>query len=216
GARERLRVRVPRPPAEQPLRLRDVDERVAVGGLVMPLCKWREASQLERAEGKLGWADRDWPEPASRSRVLDQRLEVDADRAELARADVECLTGDARGFGCEDEHVDEILDREQLIAVGAVAPCTSTSAPWARRRAAAGSRMSPRTSSTARSSSGSSSGATSSERTAWPSASSRRARWRPRKPAPPEIAQSMRSRYWLRTGSVPRVVGGYVGGGWLD
>src|SRR4051812_20298449 len=52
--------------------------------------------------------------------------------------------------------------------------------------------MSPRSSSTDRSRSASSSGATSSVRTSRPSASRRRARWRPRKPAPPVIAHTIR------------------------
>ena len=82
---------------------------------------------------------------------------------------------------------ERIASREAWIG-SAAAAWTRTSAPSTRRAAAAGSRTSPRSSSTPRSSSASSSGARSSVRTSCPSASSRRARCRPRKPAPPEIA----------------------------
>src|ERR687891_549919 len=72
----------------------------------------------------------------------------------------------------------------------AAAECTRTSAPRASRRAATCSRMSRWMASTPAATSSGSSGSTSRVRTTWPSASSRRARWSPRKPLPPVIAQS--------------------------
>ena len=92
---------------------------------------------------------------------------------------------------------ERIASREAWIG-SAAAAWTSTSAPSTRRASAAGSRTSPRSSSTERSSSASSSGARSSVRTSCPSASSRRARCRPRKPAPPEIAHAHRASRTLR------------------
>ena len=53
----------------------------------------------------------------------------------------------------------------------------------------------PRSSSTEPRAPSSSRGARSRVRTSWPSATSRRARWRPRKPAPPEIAHRIKPRY---------------------
>src|SRR5438067_4179140 len=85
---------------------------------------------------------------------------------------------------------ERIAARDAWIG-SAAAACTTMSAPSTSRRTSRTSRTSPRTSSTAASSSASSSGTTSSVRTECPSASSRRARWRPRKPAPPEIAHNI-------------------------
>ena len=81
---ERLRVREPRRPAEQPLGLADVDERVAVGGLVVPLGQRRDAQQLERTQRDLCRASRDRRQPGRRAGVVDQRLQVGANRPELA------------------------------------------------------------------------------------------------------------------------------------
>src|SRR5438128_11893170 len=81
-ARERLGVRVAWLPAEEPLRLRGLDVRVPMRGLVMPLGERREAGELERAQGDLGGACGDGPEAAGRAGVVDERLKVRADGAE--------------------------------------------------------------------------------------------------------------------------------------
>ena len=51
--------------------------------------------------------------------MVDQRLKIVPDRAEGARSDVERLTSDRRGEGADDG-IDEVFDREQLIAIRTV------------------------------------------------------------------------------------------------
>src|SRR5262249_46580435 len=71
-------------------------------------------------EAELCGSGPDRPQPAAGARVSDQPFEIRADRAELARADVESLAGDVR-VGRAHGRLDEILDGEELVAVGAVA-----------------------------------------------------------------------------------------------
>ena len=91
---ERVDVRLRRAPAEQPLGLRDVDERVARRRLVVPLAERRQPRELERAQRELRRPRRERAQARVGSRVRDQRLEVAAHGAELRRADVEDLAGD--------------------------------------------------------------------------------------------------------------------------
>ena len=121
GLDQRLRVRKPRAPAEQPLRLRDVDERVPVSRLVVPLGERREPRELERAQRELGRPRRDrasrgcaTPRGRSAPRGPRARCRTRARRRSRSRP------RPARVGGAHDR-VDEVLDGEQLVAVAAVA-----------------------------------------------------------------------------------------------
>ena len=60
--------------------------------------------------------------------MVDQRLEILADGPELLRADVQRLPGSGAFARREQDRVDEILDREQLVPVGAVTQCVDPTA----------------------------------------------------------------------------------------
>ena len=76
--------------------------------------------ELEGAECDLGRLNGNGAQPRARARVRAQRLKILAHRAELARADVDRLSGD-RLIEAPDDGIDEILHGEQLVAVRAAA-----------------------------------------------------------------------------------------------
>src|SRR5439155_5238378 len=117
---ERLRIREPRLPAELEPRLLDGDERIPVRGLVVPFGQRRQPRELQPPQRDLRGLRGDRPQTRARPCMRAERLEILADGSESRRADVQRLTRHLRVETANDG-LDEILDGEQLVAVGAVA-----------------------------------------------------------------------------------------------
>ena len=126
---------------EQLLRLRDVDEGILVRGLVVPLRERRDAHELEAAQRDLGGLHRNGLQPRRRARVVDQRLQVGTNGAELGRADVERLSCGLRLVPRAHDRIDEILDRR--AAGSGCAPCRACRSDVPRGSSRRGSRTRP-------------------------------------------------------------------------
>src|SRR5262245_5699825 len=120
GGTQRLGVGELWRPAESFASPLDRDERVGVRRPVVPFGERRQPRELEGPQHQLCRTRRHRPQPCLRAGVADQRLEVVAHRPEAGRTDVERQPSDVVRVERAHDRIDEILDGQQLVAIGAV------------------------------------------------------------------------------------------------
>ena len=97
-----------------------VATHILVGRAVVPLGERREPGEVERPERGAGETGRHGHDRARRGRVRDQRREIGPHRARSRRPDVERLPHH-RLLAREDDGVGQVVDVDELIAVGPAA-----------------------------------------------------------------------------------------------